>query len=414
MSTELSTSRPRQKAVSAALWTSWFPTDPHPCPNWARWLIRLARPILNLLGKLTALVGRRRQAQQLRAPSAPVPVLAIGGWILGGSGKTPSCLAIAAWLKEKGHQPGLISRGYGGSVRTTDEAVVLQPTQLANLSARACGEEAWLLAWRLGCPVAIHPDRQRACEALLKAFPETDCILLDDGLSQTSLRPSQRVLVIDDRLLGNERCLPAGPLRAAWPPAPEFAIAHLLTKGRPADQALVALWPDASGRPGETAQPNAAALQLKPSQWVRPQRGPHSTIETVALADTWEGGLHQLRTCKSLWALAGIARPQPFFDALTDLGLPLKQTLALADHAPSFEAILCQAAAETGTSLTEVTLLMTEKDAVKFFQESMTRRPAQWWALRQSGDIDSAWLSRLEASLWPDPAKRNDPADLTT
>ena len=46
---------------------------------------------------------------------APIPVIAVGSAIIGGSGKTPSVLYVCEQLTKAGYHPHIISRGYGGT-----------------------------------------------------------------------------------------------------------------------------------------------------------------------------------------------------------------------------------------------------------------------------------------------------------
>ena len=55
-------------------------------------------------------------------------------------------------------------------------------------------------------------------------------------------------------------------------------------------------------------------------------------------------------------AVAGIAKPERFFDSLRNMGITLNQTVALPDHADIAAADLPDADA----------VIITEKDAVKF------------------------------------------------
>ena len=45
------------------------------------------------------------------------PVMCIGNLTVGGSGKTPTAIAIAKAVREEGYTPGFLTRGYGGSCR---------------------------------------------------------------------------------------------------------------------------------------------------------------------------------------------------------------------------------------------------------------------------------------------------------
>jgi tetraacyldisaccharide 4'-kinase len=74
------------------------------------------------------------------------------------------------------------------------------------------GDESILLARRSGVPVAIGRDRPGASQLLVNAG--CNVIVSDDGLQHYALARDCEIVVIDgDRLFGNGRLLPAGPLR---------------------------------------------------------------------------------------------------------------------------------------------------------------------------------------------------------
>jgi hypothetical protein len=128
--------------------------------------------------------------------------------------------------------------------------------------------------------------------------------------------------------------------------------------------------------------------------------------------------------------LAGIARPERFFQDLDDMGVDLRGMLPLRDHEPHPRAKWLQN--KLAASGGELPLLMTEKDAVKFFFEEMsdqTRPSSQsdapsdpkrdprpeslyatssWWAVSQSVELPAAWighlLNRIRSAHGPTPA----------
>src|SRR5579872_4599066 len=48
------------------------------------------------------------------ARTSPLPVVSVGNLTIGGNGKTPFALFLAARLRQCGLRPGIVSRGYGG------------------------------------------------------------------------------------------------------------------------------------------------------------------------------------------------------------------------------------------------------------------------------------------------------------
>ena len=59
----------------------------------------------------------------------------------------------------------------------------------------------------------IGRDRAATGRALLDAKPETDILIMDDGLQHYALQRDIEILLFDQRGVGNGWMLPAGPLR---------------------------------------------------------------------------------------------------------------------------------------------------------------------------------------------------------
>lgn len=248
---------------------------------------------------------------------APCPVLVVGNRTVGGTGKTPLVIEVVRRLAERGARPGVISRGYG-SAATSDRARRVD----ASSSAADVGDEPLLIARRAGVPVAVCPNRARACELLLEE--SVNVIVSDDGMQHLALARDGVINVIDGaRGEGNGRCLPAGPLR--WPAALAPHVDLDIVNGSGGDMRLLA--------------DGVRSLDT-------------GTVEPL---DGWAG--------RRVHAVAGIGHPARFFDLLREHGLSVIEH-ARADHAP--------------LSLADVTfddavpVLMTEKDAVKLTQPPST------------------------------------------
>ncbi|MFY8113745.1 MAG: tetraacyldisaccharide 4'-kinase [Rhabdaerophilum sp.] len=170
---------------------------------WSRDGNRLWRAVLAPFGWIYGALTLRR----LRRPGwrAPVPVVSIGNFTVGGGGKTPTTLALAAALKTRGERPFLLTRGYGGQLAGP---VLVEP---GLHQARDVGDEPLLLA--AIAPTVVARDRRQGAEAALAAG--ATCLLLDDALQNPALVKDISLAVIDAAFgFGNGACLPAGPLRA--------------------------------------------------------------------------------------------------------------------------------------------------------------------------------------------------------
>jgi len=285
-------------------------------------------PLLPVSWLFRLLVGMRHglyRCGAMRSHSLPVPVIVIGNLTVGGSGKTPLVLWLVEGLRETGWRPGIISRGYG---RAADG---VQSVGVDSASALV-GDEPLLLARRSGVPVFVSRDRVAAGLALLKAHPDCDVIVSDDGLQHYRLQRSVEVAVFDGRGAGNAEVLPAGPLRE--PLQRLSALTAVVWNSTDEARALIQNVP--SGLP-------QFAMRLVGRRFVSLGNAQQSCTEA------------DLRG-RRLYAIAGIGDPARFFTQLEAMGLefeahpfPDHHNYTASDLAFAYDGVL----------------LMTEKDAVK-------------------------------------------------
>jgi tetraacyldisaccharide 4'-kinase len=170
-------------------------------------LARVLAPLGWIYGGCAWLRRMAYRAGILPARRVDVPVIVVGNLTVGGTGKTPLVIWIVEYLKSEGYTPGIVSRGYGGTVTRYPQQV--RPDSNPDL----VGDEPVLIAQRTGCPVATSPRRWQAASELVK-HTSCDILVCDDGLQHYALHRDIDIAVIDgDRRFGNGRCLPAGPLR---------------------------------------------------------------------------------------------------------------------------------------------------------------------------------------------------------
>lgn len=159
---------------------------------------------------LMAIVIRRKAYQWgiFRIYSFDIPILVVGNLTVGGTGKTPLVITLAALLKTAGYHPGIVSRGYGGHAKHYPLSVTLET------NPHESGDEAVLIAQRTQCPVVVAPKRVEAVRYLQKNYPSCDIVISDDGLQHLAMARDIEMVVIDgQRGFGNGYYLPAGPLR---------------------------------------------------------------------------------------------------------------------------------------------------------------------------------------------------------
>ena len=283
----------------------------------------LLRPLSALFGALAAARRGRYRSDPRRVERLPVPVIVVGNIAVGGSGKTPVVDWLVRQLRAAGWVPGVVSRGYGGHV----DGVAVVP---AGGDPSLYGDEPVLLARLTGGPVAVGADRPAAARALLAEHPECNVIVSDDGLQHYRLERDIELVVVDERTLGNGWLLPAGPLREP------------LSRLREVDL-VIAHGPLSAGL--------KQAIGATP---VFPMRLEGDTF--VALHD----GAKQCRSAafqgRRVHAVAGIGRPERFFDQLRAMGLDVVPH-PFPDHHPFAAADLAFAPGEAK--------VLTSKDAVK-------------------------------------------------
>jgi tetraacyldisaccharide 4'-kinase len=168
-------------------------------------LSRLLAPLVPLYA---AAVGAKNAAYArgwARPKRLGWPVISIGNLSVGGSGKTPLTIRLAALLRERGLAVDVLSRGYG---RRSKAVVRVDP----NGSAEEFGDEPLLIAREAGVPVFVGGNRH-AAGLLAEARSAVPGVhLLDDGFQHRQLARNADIVVLH-RTDFEERLLPAGRLR---------------------------------------------------------------------------------------------------------------------------------------------------------------------------------------------------------
>jgi tetraacyldisaccharide 4'-kinase len=277
----------------------------------------------------------------LHSDKLPVPVIIVGNINVGGTGKTPFTLWLAQQLLDLGWHPAIISRGYTtAKKKRTDIPCAVQ----LNDSPDVVGDEPLLMVQRNICPVWIGHNRVAVGRALLRAHPECDVILSDDGLQHYRLQRDIEIVLVDgQRGFGNRFMLPAGPLRE--PVSRLQSVDIVVVNGGPVNA-------------GEYA------MQLEGSKFYN-LLNPNTLLSANAFAG------------QQVHAIAGIGHPERFFAHLKQLGINA-ETHAFPDHH-------CYTDTDISFNYADA-ILMTEKDAVK----CVSFATEQCWVLRVDAQIDPA------------------------
>lgn len=343
--------------------------------------------LLYPLSLITGHIVRSRQTKPLTPWNAHLPpIIIVGNIFVGGAGKTPVVISLCQQLKRFGWNPGVISRGYG---------VKIGPKPIAGtapLDPRRVGDEPSMIAQLAQVPIAVHPKRLLAAEALMNLDPHIDVIIADDGLQHYALPRAIEIIVQDERGIGNGWLLPAGPLRE---PATRLTqVDWILNRHAHAPQTHLDYIRQAithlnSGTTNwSTAAPDTPEHNgpKQVDMWLQPTKLEQLASQKKLTITHWQE--FYPHSCQ---AMAGIGQPQRFFDMLRGLGFDLHRTRALNDHA-SVKSCDIQ-------YFDQAPILITAKDAIKLHHSPWHMDPRFWIVHVEAHFHPGNWVEALQSQL---------------
>ncbi len=286
----------------------------------------------------------------LRVHRLKRPVVSVGNLTLGGTGKTPTVIALGRMLQESGYSVSVLLRGYKGSHR--GGPLLVSDGRRIGSEAAVAGDEALVIAKNLPeALVTVGKDRARAGQ-WVESWSSVDVHLLDDGFQHRRLdRCLDLVLVDVTNPFGDGLMVPAGQLREPLE-ALARADAVMLTRTHPGGSYERLTRELQHFKPGI---PCLLSRQILESASERAPRG-----------ETLEVSLEGRRAL----AFAGLANPEQFFVSLRQSGVDLAQTLRFGDH-HRYSTRDLAAIRRRCQALQVDTVITTEKDAENFPASSM-------------------------------------------
>ena len=277
------------------------------------WKAKFLYPLGYFYNLLTLLRGKLAKPQ-----SYSCLTICIGNLNVGGTGKTPTTIALAKHFLKKGLQVHVVSRGYKGKFQGT---FLVDPQKH---KSDEVGDEPLFISEFTS--VWVSNKRKNGIAAAENAGAQI--VLLDDGFQDPSFHKDFSLIVVDgEKGFGNKKCMPAGPLR------------ENIVQGFKRADALVIV--------GERIYKfDTFPTHLKII---------HSTLKPIETGMNWKEGKYL--------AFAGIADPSKFFKTLRSLGANLIDCVALSDHQKLDGQVLKRL--ERKANSAHALLVTTEKDAVR-------------------------------------------------
>ncbi len=270
------------------------------------------------------------------------PVISVGNLTLGGTGKTPTVIALGRMLQRSGYSVSVLLRGYKG--RHRGGPLLVSDGRRIRSEAAVAGDEALVIARNLPeALVTVGKNRARAGR-WVESWSPVDVHLLDDGFQHRKLgRCLDLVLVDVTNPFGGGWMVPSGQLREPLE-ALGRADAVVLTRTRPGDGYERLTDRLRRFKPGI---PCFLSRQVLESASERATRG--EAVETLLAG-------------RRALAFAGLANPEQFFLSLRQNGVELVQTLRFGDH-HRYSARDLAAIGRRCRELQVETVITTEKDA---------------------------------------------------
>ena len=351
-----------------------------------------------LLSPLSALYqaiaeSNKRKGLANRKDNLPIKIIVIGNITAGGTGKTPLLIALAQQLAAQGWKPGVISRGHGGLYLKDKNKNGSKNSQKASPTwVNTDSDPFWVGDEPVHIAQALHPMPVIVCprriEAVDKLIEETDCdiILSDDGLQHYALARDIEVVLVDAaRGFGNQRLLPAGPLRE--PLERLKSVDMIVFNGQPSSELKSLI---AEHRPHNQQAEYSMKMAI-------------TGLRNLSDNSLQSAELSYLNRYSVIHLVAGIGHPERFFNAVRLLlsnneNAPRIIEHTFPDHHNYKESDLVFIESDSSNSLdNHMAIVMTAKDAVKCGGFKQNALPL--YAIDVSANIDSQMTADLCAQL---------------
>lgn len=305
----------------------------------------------------------------LKSTSFPIPVIAVGNLSVGGTGKTPQIEYLIRLLSEN-YQVATLSRGYK---RKSEGFVLADETS----NAEILGDEPFQYYQKFpNIQIAVDANRTNGIQQLLKQQNPPEIILLDDAFQHRKVKADLYILLTAyNDLYADDFLLPTGNLRESRRGAKRAKIV------------IVTKCPESLSEVEKLEI--EARLNLNDDQklfftTIRYDHLVYSKCKEIPVFD-----IHK----RNKLLLAGIAKPEPFFNFLKNDG---DKIMTFPDHHSFSESEIDEIKSKANQRI----IITTEKDYVRikdeFSPEQLYYLPIQSSFLGKKEHFDAVILQSIQ------------------
>lgn len=281
----------------------------------------------------------------------PCHVISLGNITVGGTGKTPTALCLAAMIRDMGYRVVVLNRGY--RAKWKGKIGVVSDGRKTYMTAAEAGDEAFLLAKNLpGVPVLIGADRAQTGRYAVHKL-KAEVVILDDGYQHWRLARDMDILLVDAiNIFGNNYMLPRGTLREP--------LSHI-------DRADVCLLTKVDQAPKQNCDTIKETISLYNDHAIIVE-SIHKPRCFIEIADWYKGSgegipVEKMRG-KKVTAVSGIGNPASFEQTIHDIGAVVVNSIRFPDH-HDYSMLEMQNVMEKSAEDGIEAIIITDKDAVK-------------------------------------------------
>lgn len=260
-------------------------------------------------------------------------VVSIGNVLLGGTGKTPTTIAIANFLQKNGFTVGIVTRGHGRKNETN--SFLLKDHHWSE-----CGDEVIILKNNLQPNIPIYVSRNKVFAAQQLSNLGCNVILLDDGFQHRKIYRDIDIVLIgpENYVKKNQLIYPYGLLREPFSSLKRADIT-ISTKRN-----LI---------PYENSIQTDHRLDLE--------------VKKEVLSSGQARSIHDFSNKSGILALCSIGDPKSFEKTLKNIKILTDRSMFFPDHWP-FSKKDIDKINQTLTRDNLNTIVCTEKDYVKLYE----------------------------------------------